>query len=146
VWLRLLRLSSIDCWELSNVSANVAVAILKLKIFCGSAPKYQVTHWSPGGKPTDKNVKVIFQSLIWTVVLYEFETWSLTLWEKHSSRMFENRVLRISESMIEEVIWEWWSACRFPQYFEYVEKLLLNMCGVNDVRKTETHTAEPLVP
>jgi hypothetical protein len=28
------------------------------------------------------------------VILYGCETWSLTLWEKHRLRVFENRVLR----------------------------------------------------
>jgi len=31
---------------------------------------------------------------MWPVVLYGFETWSVTLREEHSLRVFENRVLR----------------------------------------------------
>jgi hypothetical protein len=44
------------------------------------------------------------------------------------------------------------ATCRFPQYFEQMEELLLsavqllNVCGVIDVRQTEMHTAELLVP
>jgi hypothetical protein len=44
---------------------------------------------------SSKNLKVkIYRNIILLVVLYECETWSLTLREKRSLRMFENRVLR----------------------------------------------------
>jgi hypothetical protein len=36
----------------------------------------------------------MYTTLILPVVLYECETWSLTLREEHRLRMFENRVLR----------------------------------------------------
>jgi biotin operon repressor len=44
-----------------------------------------------------KNLKIrIYKTRILPVVLYEYETWSLTLREKHNRlRVFENRVLRI---------------------------------------------------
>jgi hypothetical protein len=42
-----------------------------------------------------KKVKIkIFKTVILPVVLYECETWSLTLGEEHRLRVFENRVLR----------------------------------------------------
>jgi hypothetical protein len=42
-----------------------------------------------------RNVKVkIYETTILPVVLYESETWSLTLREKHRLKVFENRVLR----------------------------------------------------
>jgi hypothetical protein len=42
-----------------------------------------------------RNVKVIiYKTIILPVVLYECETWSLTLREEHRLRVFENRVLR----------------------------------------------------
>jgi hypothetical protein len=42
-----------------------------------------------------KNIKIkIYKTVILPVVLYGCETWSLTLGEKHSLRVFENRVLR----------------------------------------------------
>jgi hypothetical protein len=42
-----------------------------------------------------RNVKVkIYKTIILAVVLYGYETWSLTLMEEHSLRVFENRVLR----------------------------------------------------
>jgi hypothetical protein len=41
------------------------------------------------------NLKIkIYRSIILPVVLYGFETWSLTLWEKRRLRVFENGVLR----------------------------------------------------
>jgi hypothetical protein len=36
----------------------------------------------------------IYKTIILPVVLYECETWSLTLREEHRLRVFENRVLR----------------------------------------------------
>jgi hypothetical protein len=43
-----------------------------------------------------KNLKIrIYKTIILPVVLYGCETWSLTLREEHSLRVFENKVLRI---------------------------------------------------
>jgi hypothetical protein len=36
----------------------------------------------------------IYNAIILPVVLYGYETWSLTLREEHRLRVFENRVLR----------------------------------------------------
>jgi hypothetical protein len=36
----------------------------------------------------------ICESIIWSIVLYGYETWSLTLREEHRLRVFENRMLR----------------------------------------------------
>jgi hypothetical protein len=42
-----------------------------------------------------KSVKIrIYKTIILPVVLYGFETWSLTLREEYKLRVFENRVLR----------------------------------------------------
>ena len=42
-----------------------------------------------------KNLKLkIYRTIILPVVLYECETWSLTLREEHRFRVFENKVLR----------------------------------------------------
>jgi hypothetical protein len=42
-----------------------------------------------------RNVKVkLYKTIILSVVLYGYETWSLTLRENHRLRVFENRVLR----------------------------------------------------
>jgi hypothetical protein len=42
-----------------------------------------------------KNLKIkIYRTVILPVMLYEWETWSLTLGEEHRLRDFENRVLR----------------------------------------------------
>jgi hypothetical protein len=45
--------------------------------------------------PAVKNVKVrIYKTIILPVVLYDCETWSLTVREEPKLRVFENRVLR----------------------------------------------------
>jgi hypothetical protein len=56
-----------------------------------------------------KNLKIrIYKTIILPVVLYERETWSLTLREKHRLGVFENRVLRrIFGPKREEVTGEW---------------------------------------
>jgi len=48
----------------------------------------------PKGKPP-KNVKIkIYINIIVLVVLYECETWSLTMWKEYGQRVFENGVLK----------------------------------------------------
>jgi hypothetical protein len=56
-----------------------------------------------------KNTKIkIHRTIIFPVVLYGCETWSLTLKEEHRLRVFENRVLRrIFGPKRDEVIREW---------------------------------------
>jgi hypothetical protein len=56
-----------------------------------------------------KNLKIrIYKTIILPVVLYGWETWSLTLREKHRLRAFENRVLRkIFGPKRDEVTGEW---------------------------------------
>ena len=56
-----------------------------------------------------KNLKIkIYRTIILPVVLYGYETWSLTLREERRLRVFENRVLRrVFGPKREEVIGEW---------------------------------------
>jgi hypothetical protein len=50
----------------------------------------------------------IYKTIILPVVLYGCESWSLTLWEEHRLRVFENRVLRrIFGPKRDEVTGEW---------------------------------------
>jgi hypothetical protein len=50
---------------------------------------------SQSSRLLSRNVKVrIYKIIILPVVLYGCETWSLTVWEEHRLRVFENRVLR----------------------------------------------------
>jgi hypothetical protein len=55
-----------------------------------------------------KNLKVKIHETIILLVLYGYETWSLTLREEHRLRVFENRVLRrICGPKREEVVGGW---------------------------------------
>jgi hypothetical protein len=56
-----------------------------------------------------RNIKItIHRTLIFPVVLYGCETWSLTLREKRRLRVFENRVLRgVFGPKWDEVTEEW---------------------------------------
>jgi hypothetical protein len=40
-------------------------------------------------------------------VLYECETWSLTIMKERSLRVFENSMLIIFETVMDAVVWEW---------------------------------------
>ena len=62
---------------------------------------------SASGMPFNIKIK-IYRTIIFPVVLYGCETWSLTLREEHRLGVFENRVLRgIFETESDEVTWEW---------------------------------------
>ena len=55
-----------------------------------------------------KNLKIkINRTIILSIVLYECETWSLTLREERKLRVFENMVLRIFGPRRDEVTGEW---------------------------------------
>jgi len=56
-----------------------------------------------------KNLKIkVYITMIWPIVLYGCETWSLTLREERRLKMFENRVLRrIFGPKRDEVTGEW---------------------------------------
>jgi len=56
-----------------------------------------------------KNLKIkIYRTIIWPIVLYGCETWSLTSWEERKLRLFENMVLRrIFAPRRDEVTGEW---------------------------------------
>ena len=55
-----------------------------------------------------KNVKInIYRTIILPVVLYGYETWSLTSREERRLRLFENKVLRIFGPKRYEVTGEW---------------------------------------
>ena len=57
-----------------------------------------------------ENLKIkIYRTIILPVVLYGYETWSLTLREERRRKVFENRVLRrVFGPKRDEVTWEWW--------------------------------------
>ena len=55
-----------------------------------------------------KNLKIkVCRTIILPVVLYGYETWSLTLREERKLRVFENVVLRIFGPRRDEVTGEW---------------------------------------
>jgi len=68
-----------------------------------------------------KNIKIkIYITIIFPVVLYGCETWSLTLREKHRLGVFENKVLmKISGLKRDEVTGVWRSLCNEELYDLY---------------------------
>ena len=70
---------------------------------------YHSVHNLLSSRLLSKNLKVkIYRTIILPVLLYGFETWSLTLREERKLRVFENRVLRkIFGPRRDEVTGEW---------------------------------------
>jgi hypothetical protein len=70
---------------------------------------YHLVQSLPSSRLLSGNVKVkIYKTTVMSVVLYGYETWSLTLREEHRLGVFENRVLRrIFGPKRDEVMGEW---------------------------------------
>jgi hypothetical protein len=75
---------------------------MKNRLNSGNACYYTV-HNLLSSRLISKSLKIkIYKTVILPVVLYEYETWSLTLREEHRLRVFESRVLRIFGAKREE--------------------------------------------
>jgi hypothetical protein len=81
---------------------------IKSRLNSGNAC-YHSVHSLLSSRLLSRNVKVkTYKTTILPVVLYGYETWSLTLREEHRLRVFENRVLRrIFRPKRDEVTGEW---------------------------------------
>jgi hypothetical protein len=67
---------------------------IKSRLNSGNACYYSVQNLL-SSRLISKNIKIkIYKTVMLPVVLYGYETWSLTLREEHRLRVFENRVLR----------------------------------------------------
>jgi hypothetical protein len=67
---------------------------VKSRLNSGNACYYSVQNLL-SSRLISKNLKIkIYKTVILPVVLYECETWSVTLREEHRLRVFEDRVLR----------------------------------------------------
>jgi hypothetical protein len=73
---------------------NLIQEEIRRRLNSGNARYHSVQNLLSSHLPL-KNVKVrIYKTIILPVVLYGYESWSLTLREEHRLRVFENRVLR----------------------------------------------------
>ena len=82
---------------------------MKSRLKLGNACYYSVQNLLSSSllSKTLKMIK-IYRTIIFPVVLYGCETWSLTLMEEHRLRVFENRVLRrVFGPKRDEVKGEW---------------------------------------
>jgi hypothetical protein len=67
---------------------------IKRRLNSGNACNHSVQNLL-SSRLLSKKVKMrIYKTIILPVVLYWCKTWSLTLWEEHRLRVFEDRVLR----------------------------------------------------
>jgi len=81
---------------------------IKSRLKSGSACYHSVQNLL-SSRLLSKNLKIkIYRTIILLVVLYGFETWSLTLWEERKLRVFEKITLRrIFGPRRDEVTGEW---------------------------------------
>jgi hypothetical protein len=98
------RVSQIKYLGTTVTNQNLIQEEIKRRLNSGNACYHSVQN-----SLLSKNIKIrIYKTLILPVVLYGCETWSLTLREEHSLRVFKNRVLRrIFGSKRDEVTGEW---------------------------------------
>jgi hypothetical protein len=68
--------------------------VTKSRLNSGNACYYSVQNFFALPSHIQNLKTEIYKTVILSVVLYGYETWSLTLREKHRPRVFENRVLR----------------------------------------------------
>ena len=76
------------------INQNSIAEEIKSRLRSGNACYHSVQN-RLSSRLLSKNLKIkIYRTIILPVVLYECETWSLTLWEERKLRVFENMVLR----------------------------------------------------
>ena len=81
------------------------VRIVEYRIVLLSTFRTSYTH---NGRLLSNNLKIkMYRTIIFSVVLYEYESWSLTLREERKLRVFENMVLTIVGPRRDEVTGEW---------------------------------------
>jgi hypothetical protein len=80
---------------------------IKSRLHLGNACYHTVQSLLPSSL-LSRNTKVkIHKTIILHIVLYECETWSLTLSEEHRLKVSEKRVLRITEPKGDQVTRKW---------------------------------------
>jgi hypothetical protein len=80
--------------DIYNTNLNLIQEEIKGRLNSGNACYHSAQNLL-SSRLLSKNIKIrIYKTLIMPVVLYWYETWSLTLREEHRLRVFENRVFR----------------------------------------------------
>ena len=71
--------------------------------------RHPLSFFLPYSHLLSKNIKMrVYRNIIFPIVLYGYETWSLTLREERRLRVFENRVLKkVFGPKRDEVTGEW---------------------------------------
>jgi hypothetical protein len=73
---------------------NLIQEEIKSRLNSGNACYHSVQNLLPSSLLSIKVKIRIYKTIILPLILYGYETWSLTLREEHSLRVFENRVLK----------------------------------------------------
>jgi hypothetical protein len=96
----------LEKWQSSNVwqtqtNENCFCEEIKSRLYSGRACCYTVQNFYSS---SIQNIKIkLYRAIILPVVLYERETWSLTLRVEHGLRVFENRVGGRDNRGLEEI-------------------------------------------
>jgi hypothetical protein len=88
------RVEQLKYLETTLTNQNSTQEEIKSRLKSGNAC-YHSVHDLLSSSLLSKNIKIkVYRTIILPVILYGCETWSLTLREEHTLRVFENRVLR----------------------------------------------------
>ena len=97
------RVEEFEHLETTLSNQNSIQEQIKSRLKSGNACYHSVQNLLSSGFQS-KNLKIkIYTTIILSLVLYGYETWSLTLREERRPRVFENRVLRIFGPKRDEV-------------------------------------------
>jgi hypothetical protein len=96
----------LENWQSSNVwqtqiNENCICEEIKSRLYSGRVCCYSVQNFYSN---SIQNTKIkIYRAIIWPVVLYGHETWSLTLRVEHRLRVFDNRMGGKDNRGLEEI-------------------------------------------
>jgi len=101
------RVEQFTCLGTTPTNQNSLQEEIKSRLKSGNACHHSVQN-RLSSSLLSKNIEIkIYRTIILPVVLYGYETWSLTFREEHTLKVFENRVLRkIFGPKRAEMTWE----------------------------------------
>jgi hypothetical protein len=87
-------MAKIRCFGTAVINENVIIEEIRSRLNSGNTCYHSVQNLC-SSRLLFQNVKIkIYRTIIFPVVLYGCETWSLTLREEHRLKIIENRVVR----------------------------------------------------
>jgi hypothetical protein len=113
------------------INQNFIQEEIKRRLNLGNACYHSVKNFLSScllSKTKQKNIYIIYKTIILPVVLYRCETWSLTLSVEHRLRVFENRLLRrIFVPKRDEMKGDWRKLCNEELHNLYSSPSIIRM-------------------